>query len=105
MTPGPTAFSSLASSALPATKNSSRPSRSATSRASTTTRPIARSSKTRHKGMRRGDPKLLIATCAVYARPSGPYHKNIATVKGLESLYDVINVHSYAEAEGYPTWR
>ncbi len=57
------------------------------------------------QGMRRGDPKLLISTCAVYARPSGPYHKNIATVKGLESLYDVINVHSYAEAEGYPTWR
>jgi hypothetical protein len=57
------------------------------------------------QGMRRGDPKLLISTCAVYARPSGPYHKNIAILKGLESLYDVVNVHSYAEAEGYPTWR
>ena len=55
--------------------------------------------------MRRGDPKLLISTCAVYARPSGPYHKNIAILKGLESLYDIVNVHSYAEAEGYPTWR
>ena len=57
------------------------------------------------QGMRRGDPKLLISTCAVYARPSGPYHKNIAVLKGLESLYDVLSVHSYAEAEGYPTWR
>ncbi len=57
------------------------------------------------RGMHQGDPKLLISTGAVYARPSGPYHKNIATVKGLESLYDVISVHSYAEAEGYPTWR
>ena len=57
------------------------------------------------RGMRRGDPGLLISTCAVYARPSGPYHKNIAILKGLESLYDVVNVHSYAEAEGYPTWR
>jgi len=56
-------------------------------------------------GMRQGDPKLLISTCAVYARPSGPYHKNIAILHGLESLYDVVNVHSYAEAEGYPTWR
>jgi hypothetical protein len=55
--------------------------------------------------MRRGDPNLQISTCAVYARPSGRYHKNIDTLKGLESLYDVINVHSYAEAEGYPTWR
>lgn len=56
-------------------------------------------------GMRRGDPKLLIATCAMYARPSGPYHKDLATVKGLEALYDVISVHSYPELEGYPTWR
>jgi hypothetical protein len=56
-------------------------------------------------GMRRGDPKLLISTCAVFARPSGPYHKSIDTVKGLEALYDVINVHSYPELEGYPTWR
>ena len=56
-------------------------------------------------GMRRGDPKLLISTCAVYARPSGPYHKNIAVLNGLEPLYDIVNVHSYAEAEGYPTWR
>ena len=57
------------------------------------------------RGLRRGDPKLLIATCAMYARPSGPYHKDLATVKGLEDLYDVINVHSYPELEGYPTWR
>jgi len=56
-------------------------------------------------GIRRGDPKLLIATCAMYARPSGPYHKDLATVKGLEALYDVISVHSYPELEGYPTWR
>ncbi|HVX14316.1 MAG TPA: hypothetical protein VHC22_24230 [Pirellulales bacterium] len=57
------------------------------------------------RGMRRGDPKLLISTCAVFAMPSGAYHKDIATVRGLESLYDVINVHSYPELEGYPTWR
>jgi hypothetical protein len=57
------------------------------------------------KGIRQGDPKLLISTCATFARPSGPYHKDVATVKGLEALYDVINVHSYPELEGYPTWR
>src|SRR5262249_14102150 len=57
------------------------------------------------RGIRRGDPKLLISTCAVYARPSGAYHKDIATVKGLEALYDVISVHSYPDVEGYPTWR
>ncbi len=57
------------------------------------------------QGMRRGDPKLLVATCAMYAEPSGPYHKSLTTVKGLEALYDVISVHSYAQLEGYPTWR
>lgn len=57
------------------------------------------------RGMRRGDPKLLIATCATFARPSGDYHKGLDAVKGLEALYDVINVHSYAELELYPTWR
>lgn len=57
------------------------------------------------RGMREGDPRLRISTCAVFARPSGAYHKDIATLKGLESLYDIINVHSYAQLEGYPTWR
>ncbi|HVK05284.1 MAG TPA: hypothetical protein VM490_17530 [Armatimonadaceae bacterium] len=57
------------------------------------------------KGMRAGDPKLKIATCATFAKESGKYHKSLSTVKGLEHLYDVINLHSYAQAEGYPTWR
>jgi serine/threonine-protein kinase ATR len=57
------------------------------------------------KGMREGDPKLKIVTCATFARESGSYHKSLSTVKGLESLYDVISLHSYAQAEPYPTWR
>ncbi|MBW3625803.1 MAG: hypothetical protein KY468_20615 [Armatimonadetes bacterium] len=57
------------------------------------------------KGLRRGDPRLLISTCAVAPEPSGEYHKSIETVKGLEKLYDIINLHSYAQVEGYPTWR
>ena len=56
-------------------------------------------------GARKGDPKLLISTCATFAEPSGAYHKDVATVKGLEALYDVLNVHSYPQLEGYPTWR
>ncbi len=56
--------------------------------------------------MRQGDPKLLISTCVVYARTTerevSQEHCDLAT---LESLYDVLNVHSYAEAEGYPSWR
>ena len=57
------------------------------------------------KGIRRGDPKLLIATCAVDAAASGEYHKSLETIKGLEDLYDVISIHSYPEAAGWPTWR
>jgi hypothetical protein len=53
----------------------------------------------------RPDPKLKVVTCAADAGKSGKYHKGLECVKGLEALYDVINVHTYAEAEGYPTWR
>ncbi len=57
------------------------------------------------RGMREGDPKLKVVTCATFAKESGKYHKSLSTVKGLESQYDVINLHSYAQAEPYPTWR
>jgi hypothetical protein len=57
------------------------------------------------RGIRQGDPKLLIVTCALFAKASGDYHKDVATVKGLEPLYDILNVHSYPMLEGYPTWR
>ena len=29
----------------------------------------------------------------------------MACIKGLESLYDVVNIHTYAVAEGWPSWR
>jgi hypothetical protein len=57
------------------------------------------------RGLRQGDPKLKIATCAMTAGPSDRYAKSLSCVKGLERLYDVINVHSYAQVEGWPTWR
>jgi len=57
------------------------------------------------RGLRRGDPRLKIATCATAVAASGPYHKSLSTLKGLERLYDVINLHTYAQVEGYPTWR
>jgi serine/threonine-protein kinase ATR len=55
-------------------------------------------------GARRGDPKLKIATCAVAAKPSAEWHKSVETVKGLETLYDALNVHSYAMLKTWPTW-
>ena len=57
------------------------------------------------KGVRAGDPKLRIVTCAADAVKSGGYMKALSCVKGLEDLYDVINVHTYAMVENWPTWR
>ena len=56
-------------------------------------------------GMRKGDPKLRIATCAMNLGPSGRYSKSVDCLAGLESLYDIVNIHIYAEIEGWPTWR
>jgi hypothetical protein len=57
------------------------------------------------RGLRQGDPKLRIATCATVTGASEKYAKSLSCVKGLESLYDIINLHTYAFAEQYPTWR
>lgn len=57
------------------------------------------------RGLRQGDPKLRIATCATVTGPSEKYAKSLSCVKGLEPLYDIINLHTYAFAEQYPTWR
>ncbi len=57
------------------------------------------------RGLREGDPAIRIATCAATAGKSHDYAKSLECVKGLEALYDVINVHSYAELEPWPTWR
>jgi serine/threonine-protein kinase ATR len=57
------------------------------------------------KGMREGDPKLKIVTCNAVLGKSEQYAKSISALSGLESLYDVFNIHTYAFAEMYPTWR
>jgi serine/threonine-protein kinase ATR len=56
------------------------------------------------KGLRAGDPKLRIVTCAADAGKGGDYSKSLSCVKGLENLYDVINVHTYAQLDNWPTW-
>jgi len=57
------------------------------------------------KGIRKGDPKLKIATCAVALGKQDKYSKDVACLAGLESLIDVVNVHVYPFVEGWPTWR
>ncbi len=56
------------------------------------------------KGLREGDPKVKILTCNLIVGKSGGYEKSVDCVKGLEPLYDVLNIHTYAMADGWPTW-
>jgi len=57
------------------------------------------------RGFREGDPKLKVVTCNITVGKGGKYDKSVTCVAGLEHLYDVLNIHSYAQVEGWPTWR
>jgi len=50
------------------------------------------------RGLREGDPKLKIATCAVQAGKPDKYSQPMDLFRGLGKLYDVLNVHTYAQA-------
>lgn len=56
-------------------------------------------------GLRAGDPKMRIATCAANLGRSGSYSKSVDCLAGLEALYDIVNIHMYAEITGWPTWQ
>jgi serine/threonine-protein kinase ATR len=57
------------------------------------------------EGLREGDPKLQIATCNLTTGKSGRYEKSVSCIAPFPQLYDVLNVHSYAQLENWPTWR
>jgi len=57
------------------------------------------------RGLREGDPKLKIATCNIIVGKSGGYEKSVDCVKGLEVLYDILNIHTYSLAKGWPSWK
>jgi serine/threonine-protein kinase ATR len=57
------------------------------------------------RGLRDGDPKLKIVTCAANAGKPDQYSKPTSVFDGLEDLYDVLNIHTYSFIEGWPTWR
>ena len=56
-------------------------------------------------GVRSGDPKLKIVTCNLTTGKSGNYAKSVDCVAQNPELFDVLNIHSYAQLEGWPTWR
>ena len=57
------------------------------------------------RGFKRGDPRLRVGTCAVTTGKSHDYAKSVDCIAGLEGLYDFLNLHTYAQLEGWPTWR
>jgi hypothetical protein len=57
------------------------------------------------RGFKTGDKRLRVATCALTTGKSHEYAKSVECVAGLESLYDILNVHTYAQLEGWPTWQ
>jgi serine/threonine-protein kinase ATR len=57
------------------------------------------------RGLRAGDPKIQIATCAVMTGKPDQWSKPMSAVAGSEDLYDVLNVHTYPFKEKWPTWR
>lgn len=57
------------------------------------------------RGLRAGDPEIKILTCNTTTEESDKYARSLESLRGLESLYDAINIHVYAAVEGWPTWR
>jgi len=57
------------------------------------------------KGLRAGDPAIKVLPCNMIDAPSGDYHKSLDLLKGLESHYDAISLHTYPFVELWPTWR
>ncbi|MCX7012852.1 MAG: hypothetical protein NTW86_09895 [Candidatus Sumerlaeota bacterium] len=62
------------------------------------------------RGIRDGDPKIKIATCAVRTRQADAYSKQLKETfssPAIKNLYDIINVHTYAikpQREGQSPW-
>ncbi len=56
-------------------------------------------------GLRAGDPAIRILPCNLTLTKSGEYAKSADLLRGLDHLYDALNLHVYAEAEPWPTWR
>lgn len=57
------------------------------------------------EGFREGDPKLKIVTCNLTTGKSGKYEKSVDCIAKFPQLYDVLNIHTYAQLENWPTWR
>ncbi|WOO39804.1 hypothetical protein [Rubellicoccus peritrichatus] len=57
------------------------------------------------KGIRKGDPEMKILTCTVASDKTDQWEFPIESLNEHKDLYDVINMHSYAFVEGWPTMK
>jgi serine/threonine-protein kinase ATR len=57
------------------------------------------------RGFKKGDSRLRVVTGALTIGKSHDYAKSVECLAGLNELYDVLNLHTYAQLEGWPTWR
>lgn len=57
------------------------------------------------EGVREGNPGLKIVTCNVEAGAGDRYWKSANLFKDAPELYDALQIHRYAIAEQWPTWR
>jgi hypothetical protein len=55
--------------------------------------------------IRKTDPKLKISTCAVIDGKNNDYERSLEVFAKRTDLFDILSVHSYAQTEGWPTWR
>jgi hypothetical protein len=65
----------------------------------------ARIFKAMASGIREGDPRLQITTCNLTTGQSGEYEISVACLEGSLDLFDVLTIHTYAQLEGWPTWK
>ena len=56
-------------------------------------------------GVRAGDSRMTLLPCALSMTASGDFSRGIACLDGLDALYDALNLHVYAFAALWPTWR
>ncbi len=57
------------------------------------------------EGAREGDPGMKISTCNLTTGESGKYEKSVSCIAKMPELVDVLTIHSYAQLEGWPTWK
>ena len=56
------------------------------------------------RGVREGNPRMKILPCNT-EMASDRYWKGVEVLKGFDDLYDALQIHRYAIADGWPVWR